>query len=157
VEVINNSVASNSVTAPAATNSPAIFPNILNGTDYTAGVFYSDGRYVGDPSIGPAFRNAKPGDIIQLYATGLVPTPGGVLPLFQTVSGVTVTIGSITVPASAVGLVAVGEFQINFTVPQQFASMPAGNYPLTIAVDGISSPATIDSSPPAAVVLPIQH
>lgn len=157
VEVINNSVASNSVTAPAATNSPAIFPNILNGTNYAAGVFYSDGLYVGDPSIGPAFRNAKPGDIIQLYATGLVPTPGGVLPLFQTVSGVTVTIGSITVPASAAGLVAVGEFQINFTVPQQFASMPAGNYPLTIAVDGISSPATIDSSPPAAVVLPIQH
>ena len=157
VEVINNSVASNSLTASAATNSPAIFPNILNGTNYPAGVFYSDGLYVGDPSIGSAFRNARPGDIIELYATGLVPTPGGVVPSFQTISGVTVTIGSTTVPATAAGLVAVGEFQINFTVPQQFASLAAGTYPISIQVNGVSSPLTIASNPPGQLVLPIQH
>jgi uncharacterized protein (TIGR03437 family) len=88
----------------------------------------------------------------------LTPTPSGVLTAVQGVSGVTVTIGAgsnaITVPGAA-ALVTAGEFQINFTVPQQFASMPAGNYPISISVNGVSSPATIDSAPPAPVVLPI--
>jgi uncharacterized protein (TIGR03437 family) len=156
VQVINNGLAGNTVTAAAAANSPGIFPVILNGTNYPAGVFFVDSLYVGDPSNGPAFRNARPGDIIQLYATGLVPAPGGVLPSSLTVSGVTVTLGSVTVPAPA-ALVAVGEFQINFTVPQQFASMAAGNYPISIQVDGVSSPVTIDSNPPGQLVIPIQH
>jgi uncharacterized protein (TIGR03437 family) len=68
-----------------------------------------------------------------------------------------VTIGAVTVPADFAGLVAVGEFQINFTVPQQFSSLPAGNYPLTISLNGVSSPASIDSNPQGAVVLPVQH
>jgi uncharacterized protein (TIGR03437 family) len=68
------------------------------------------------------------------------------------VSGVTVTIGSVKVAASYAGLVAVGEFQINFTVP----TLAAGNYPITIQVNGVSSPATINSSPAAQIVLPIQ-
>ncbi len=157
VEVINNGLASNTVTAPAATNSPGIFPVVLNGTNYPAGVFYVDGLYVGDPSNGPAFRNARPGDIVELYATGLVPTPGGVLPSSLTVSGVTVTIGNVTVPATFAGLVAVGEFQINFTVPQQFASMAAGRYPISIQVNGVSSPVTINSNPPGQMVLPVQQ
>ena len=104
---------------------PGIFPVIENGVNYAGGVFL-DGLRVGDPSIGPAFRNAKPGDVIALFATGLAPSPAGVLVSLQTVSGVTVTIGTVTVPADFAGLVAVGEFQINFTVPQQFASLPAG-------------------------------
>jgi uncharacterized protein (TIGR03437 family) len=145
VQVLNNGMASTTVTAAAAANSPGIFPVIANGTSYPAAVFL-DGSYVGDPSIGPGFRNAHPGDIIQLYATGLVPTPAGVLPSPQAVSGVTVTIGNVTVPADSTTLVAAGEFQINFTVPQPFA---AGQYPIAIQVNGVSSP-------PGLVVLPIQ-
>ncbi len=156
VQVFLNGVGSNPVTVAAATNSPGIFPVIENGVNYAGGVFL-DGLRVGDPSIGPAFRNAKPGDVIALFATGLAPSPAGVLVSLQSVSGVTVTIGTVTVPADFAGLVAVGEFQINFTVPQQFASLPAGDYPLTIAANGVSSPATIDSNPPNAIVLPIQH
>jgi len=128
---------------------------ILKGTNYPAGVFL-DGNYVGDPSAGAGFRNAKPGDAIQLFATGLVATPAGVLPVAQNVSSVTVTIGSITVAADFAGLVAVGEFQINFTVPQQFATMPAASYPITISVSGVSLPTTIDSNPPGQLVIPIQ-
>jgi uncharacterized protein (TIGR03437 family) len=116
---------------------------------------FLDGEYVGDPSIGPAFRNAKPGDLIELFATALVPTPAGVLPVAQAVSGVTVTVGSITVPVAAV-LVAVGEFQLNLTVPQQFASLAAGLYPITIAVNGVPSPTTIGTIPPGQLVIPIQ-
>ncbi len=156
VEVINNGVASNTITAAAATNAPGIFPVILNGTNYPAGVFFPDGAYIGDPSIGSGFRKATPGDVIQLYATGLVPTSAGVLPTPQGVSGVTVAIGSVTVPAAFAGLVAVGEFQINFTIPQQFATMPAGLYPITISVSGVSSPAAINSNPPGPLVIPIQ-
>jgi uncharacterized protein (TIGR03437 family) len=111
---------------------------------------------VGDPSIGAAFRNAKPGDVIALFSTGLAPSPAGVLVSQQTLGGVTVTLGPVTVVADFAGLVAVGEFQINFTVPQQFSNMPAGIYPLTIAVNCVSSPATIDTNPVGPVVVPIQ-
>ncbi|HXP87143.1 MAG TPA: IPT/TIG domain-containing protein [Bryobacteraceae bacterium] len=156
VQVIDNGVASNTLTATATSSAPGIFPVIVNGTNYPAGVF-PDGTYVGDPKISSAFRNAKPGDAIQLYATGLVPTPAGVLPTAQTVGGVTVTIGSVTVPADFAGLVAVGEFPINFTVPQQFSSLQPGAYPISIQVGGVSSPATINSNPPGPLVLPIQH
>ena len=156
VQVFNSGVGSNIVTVAAATNSPGIFPVIENGINYAGSVFL-DGKRVGDPLIGPAFRNARPGDVIQLFATGLVSSPAGVLVSLQTVSGVTVNIGTVTVPADFAGLVAVGEFQINFTVPQQFASLPAGNYPLTISLNGVSSPASIDSNPQGAVVLPVQH
>jgi uncharacterized protein (TIGR03437 family) len=156
VQVINNGATSNTVTSAAATNAPGILPIIVNGINYPAGVFL-DGDFVGDPSISSSFRNALPGDVIQLYATGLVPTPGGVLPVEQGVSGVTVTIGNVTVPAFFAGLVAVGEFQINFTVSQQFASLPAGSYPISITVNGVSSPITIDSAPPGQLVIPITH
>lgn len=156
VQVVNNGAQSNAVTAASTTNSPGIFPVIVNGVNYAAGVF-PDGELIGDPSVNSAFRNAKPGDVIQLYATGLVPTAAGVLPVSQGVSGVTVTIGSVTVPADFAGLVAVGEFQINFTVSQQFATLAAGSYPITISVNGVSSPATINSNPPGPIVIPITH
>ena len=72
-------------------------------------------------------------------------------------NNVMVTVGTITVPASSAGLTAVGEFYINFNVPQQFATLPEGAYPITISVNGVSSPATINSIPPGQLVLPIQH
>jgi uncharacterized protein (TIGR03437 family) len=150
VQVINDGAVSNTVTAAAASSAPGIFENELNGVIYPAAVF-SDGAYVGDPTVNSLYRNAKPGDAIAVYATGLVPEPGGVLPTAQTLSGVTVTIGAVTLPASFAGYtVYVGEFQINFTVPQQFANMAAGLYPLSIEIGGVSSPAGL-------VMLPIQH
>jgi hypothetical protein len=68
-----------------------------------------------------------------------------------------VSIGDITIPADYAGLVAVGEFHISFTVPQQFATRPPGNYPVSIQVSGVSSSLTIDTNPPGQLVLPIQH
>ena len=155
VQVITNSQTSNSVNAAAATSSPGIFPVILGGTNYAAAVFL-DGKIAADPSNGSAFRNAVPGDAVQLFATGLAPSPAGTLISTTFLSGVTVTIGTITVPADATALVAVGEFQVNFTVPQSFASLPAGLYPISISVNGVTSPASINSSPPGPIVIPIQ-
>ena len=153
VQVINNGVASNTISASASTSSPGIFPIIVNGVNYPAAVFL-DGKIAGDPANGAIFRKAKPGEVVQLYATGLTVTPSGVVPTLQGVNGVTVTVGTTAVPADFTGVVAVGEFQINFQVPPQLAD---GNYPLSISVNGVSSPAAIDSNPPGPIVLPVQR
>jgi uncharacterized protein (TIGR03437 family) len=156
VQVMRDGVTSNTMTAPAVANAPGIVPIIVGSKNYAGGVFL-DGKYVGDPSIGSSFRNAVPGDTVQLFATGLAPSPAGTVVSTTPLSGVTVTIGTVTFPATAAALVGVGEFQINFTVPQGFASMAAGEYPISISVNGVSSPAAINSSPPGPVVIPIQH
>jgi uncharacterized protein (TIGR03437 family) len=143
------------MSAPAVSSAPGIFPIIVNGTNYAAAVF-ADGKIAGDPSVSSAFRNAMPGDAISIYATGLAPSPAGTLVSLTQLTGVTVTVGGIAINATFAGLVAVGEFQVNFTLPQQFANMPAGNYPITISINGVSSPSTINSVPAAPVVLPIQ-
>jgi uncharacterized protein (TIGR03437 family) len=156
VQVVTNGQTSNSVSAAAATSSPGIFPITLGGTNYAAAVFL-DGKIAADPSNGPAFRNAVPGDTVQLFATSLAPSPAGTVVSTTFFSGVTVTIGTFTIPASAAALVAVGEFQINFTVPQDFASMSPGLYPISISINGVTSPASINSAPPGPVVIPIQH
>jgi uncharacterized protein (TIGR03437 family) len=156
VQVMNNGASTNIATGAVATNAPGIIPIPVNGTNYAAGLFL-DGKIVGDPSASSLFRNAKAGDTIQLFGTGLAPSPSGTQVAVQMLSGVTVTLGTITVPAAAAALVASGEFQVNFTVPQQFATLPAGNYPLTVAVNGVSSPANINTNPPAPLVVPIQH
>jgi uncharacterized protein (TIGR03437 family) len=155
VQVTRDGLVSNAMSAPAVSSAPGIFPVIVNGTNYAAGVF-TDGKLVGDPSVSSVFRNAKPGDAIALFATGLAPSPAGTAVSVTPLSGATVTIGSVTVNPSFAGLVAVGEFQINFTLPQQFANMQGGNYPITISINGMSSPSMINSVPPAPVVLPIQ-
>ncbi|HJT88220.1 MAG TPA: IPT/TIG domain-containing protein [Bryobacteraceae bacterium] len=157
VEVFNNGAASNVVTGATAASAPGIWPIIVNGTNYAAAVFL-DGKFAGDPGVNAAvFRNARPGDQIQLFGTGLAASPAGVeIPSFQPLSGVTVTLGPVTVPAEAAGLLAPGEFQINFAVPAAFSGMPAGNYPLTVAINGVSSPATIDSVPPGPLLIPVQ-
>jgi hypothetical protein len=51
----------------------------------------------------------------------------------------------------------VGEFQINFTLSQQFASLAAGNYPISISLNGVSSPGSINSTPPGPIMLPVSH
>jgi uncharacterized protein (TIGR03437 family) len=157
VQVINNGTYSNALTAASVASAPGLFPNTVNGVNYPAAVF-PDGSYVGDPSVSSAYRNARPGDAIELYATGLLPEPSGVLPTAKGITSVTVTVGTVSVPADFAEQTAyVGEFQINFTLPPQFAGMPAGNYPLSITANGISSPAIINSSPPGAIVLPVSH
>ena len=153
---MRDGVVSNTMNAQAVSSAPGIFPIILGSTNYAAAVFL-DGKIAADPSNGAAFRNAIPGDVVQLFATGLAPSAAGTTVSTTFLSGVTVTIGSVTTPASAAALVAVGEFQINFTVPQQFASLPPGIYPISVSINGVSSPANINSSPPGPVVIPIQH
>jgi uncharacterized protein (TIGR03437 family) len=156
VQAINNGQITGAITGAAAANSPGIFPVIVNGVNYAAGVFL-DGKLVGDPANGAVFRSAVAGDTIQLFATGLAASQAGTLVSLTPVSGVTVTLGSTVITPSFAGLVAPGEFQVNFTVPQTFASLASGLYPVSVTVNGVTSPATINSSPPGPVVIPIGH
>jgi uncharacterized protein (TIGR03437 family) len=159
VQVFRDGVASNIVSTTGTSSSPGIFPVIVNGKNYPAAVFL-DGVLAGDPANGPSFRNARPGDVIQLFATGLFRTQGGIAAQSATYTDVTVTIGDAVVPADAAVLVGPGEFQINFRIPQQFASLPEGDYPISIQYGGpigTSSPVTINSDPPGPMLFPIRH
>src|SRR5262249_13709740 len=140
------------LTTTGTSSSPGIFPVIVNGKNHPAGVFL-DGKITGDPAISAAFRKARPGDVIQLFVTGLIRTTAGVLTIGQNFGGGTVKIGDVAFAADAAALVAPGEFQINFRVPQQFATLPEGDYPISVQYkldDGAatSSPVTINSDPP---------
>jgi uncharacterized protein (TIGR03437 family) len=156
VQVFRDGVCSNSITATAVARSPGIFPIAVNGKIYAAAVFL-DGKITGDPAIHAVFRKARPGDILQLYVTGLAPSPAGVFVDFQPLSAVTVKVGDITVPADGAGLVAAGQFQVNFKIPDAYATLPPGDYPVSVQVGGVSSPLTINSNPSGPVVIPIQH
>ena len=155
VQVTRNGIASGSLSGQAVSSAPGIFPIVIGNTNYAAAVFL-DGKIAAAPSNGAGFRNAVPGDVLQLFAGGLAPSPAGTLVSTTTLNGVAVTIGNITVAATGAALVSPGEFQINFVVPPQFASMPPGNYPISIAINGVSSPADINTSPSGPVVIPIQ-
>jgi uncharacterized protein (TIGR03437 family) len=150
VHIVNNGGTSNTVTAVAASSAPGIFAYAGNAVYYPSAVFASDGRYVGSSTLGAAFRAATPGETVELYATGLEIGPAGVIPTAQNVAGVSVTIGGTTVPASYAGQTPyVGEFQINFVVP----NLPAGAYPISIQAGGVSSPTSINGQ---SLVIPIR-
>jgi uncharacterized protein (TIGR03437 family) len=137
IQATNNGIAGPAISATAVQHAPGLFAYTADYKTYYPSAVFPDGTIVGDPAVFPGVRKANGGDTIELYATGLGPSVGGVLiatPVPFT-DPVTVTIGSAQVTASFAGLVAPGEFQINFTVP----NLPAGSYPLTIQTDGVSS------------------
>ena len=137
VQVSRNGVPGNTVMATAVTVAPAIFCYTLDGgqTFYPSAVF-PDGTLLGDPAVFPGGRQAKAGDTLILFANSLAPSPAGVVTVSGSTHTVTVTIGSLTFLADFAGLVAPGDFQINFTVPKLATS---GNYPILLHIDGQSS------------------
>jgi virginiamycin B lyase len=142
VVVTNNNNASPAVTATAVLHAPGLFAYTFDYKTYYPAALFLDDKIVGDPSVGGSgVRKATPGDIIQLYATGLGPSTGGVLITSPVTFAdpLTVMIGSTPVSASYAGLVAPGEFQINFTVP----NLQPGNYPLILQTDGASSQTSV--------------
>ena len=84
---------------------------------------------------------ARPGDVLELYGTGLGPTSPSVAPglVYQgsapTTNPVTVTIGAIPADVSYAGLTGAGLYQINITVPL----MSDGDYPVVAQVAGLST------------------
>ena len=89
--------------------------------------------------------SAKPGDVLELFATGLgatmtAPTVGSVFSgAYPTVTIPMVTIGGAPSPVSLSGLVGAGLYQLNITVP---ATLAPGTYPVVVMQNGTSSPPT---------------
>jgi uncharacterized protein (TIGR03437 family) len=137
VQVVRNNNASNVLATTAVPVAPGIFSYSLDGgaTFFPSAVFL-DGTRLGDPTIFPGARQAKAGDTVVLFANSLAASPAGVVSVSATTHPVTLTIGGTTFAADFSGLVAPGEFQINFTVPKLGSS---GNLPVTIQIDGQSS------------------
>ena len=146
VQVTHSGAVSNTVTANAVANLPALFAYSAGSKTYPAAVFLN-GLIVGDPSIsGNAVAKAKPGDIIEFYATGITTSPAGSIigaPIAYG-SPLTMTIGGANATVQFTGLVAPGEFQINAVVP----NLGSGEYPVVITTAGQSSQ--------TGVVVPVQ-
>lgn len=139
VQVIRLGVASNTLVAPVVQISPSIYNYQVGGKNYAAALFV-DYSLMGDPAVTPGTHKANPGDVIQLYAAGLAPSPSGTgVGSAVPVSGVTVTIGTADAPVAFAGLVAAGQFQVNFTTPQ----LDPGEYPITVSVNGKTSPPNV--------------
>jgi uncharacterized protein (TIGR03437 family) len=146
VQVTHAGVTSNTATATAVTNAPALFAYSAGGKTYPAAV-YLDSRIVGDPAVaGSAVAKAHGGDRILLYGTGIVPSPAGIIvaaPIVST-NPVTVTVGGQNATVEFAGLVASGEFQINIVMP----TLAPGEYPVIVTVAAKSSQ--------TEVIIPVQ-
>jgi uncharacterized protein (TIGR03437 family) len=147
VVVTNNSVASTAASAAVSRSAPGVFVFGPGGNKYAAAIiWHSDGiyDYLGPAGLfGPALttRPARPGEILELYATGLGPTNPSV-PARAVFSGsaplvdpATVTIGGVPAQVSYAGLVGAGLYQLNVTVP----NLPVGDQLLLVKVNGATS------------------
>jgi uncharacterized protein (TIGR03437 family) len=139
VQVFRLGLGSNILTAPVAQIQPSLYSYQVSGKKYAAALF-QDYSLMGDPAVVPGTHKAKPGDIIQLYAAGLGPSASGTaLTSPIPITGVGVTIGTTSATILAAALVAPGQYQVNFVVPQ----VPDGEYPITVSTAGKTSPADV--------------
>ena len=95
---------------------------------------------------------AAAGETILLFVNGVAPAPSGVMIPADIVYSGAVTVAfnlpGLVAPVkpSFTGLIEAGVYQMNVVVP---ATLPTGNYPLTVTVQGQSSPAM-------TILLPVQ-
>ncbi len=121
--------------------SPALFTvGTLNGSQLAAAVA-SDGTYIADPTVVPGSRGAKPGETIEIYATGLGPTTppsssGVLLNPASLSNAATVTIGSMPITPAFSGIVGPGLYQLNVQIP---AGLTAGDYSILVHVAGMQT------------------
>jgi uncharacterized protein (TIGR03437 family) len=137
------------------TSAPGISQEFPFTIDAAApGIFqYGQNRAVATNGLGPLNSPESPapaGSVIVAYLTGIGPlsaTPADgtatpLLPLAQALLPASATIGGVSAPVQFLGLTPtlVGLAQANIQVP----ALPTGDYPLVIAVGGVSSgPATV--------------
>ena len=152
VQVFNDNVPSNSVTALTATTAPGVLTQSQNGLGY-GDVVHLDGTLVNAKSP------AQIGEIVSVFVTGLgavSPTisdgaAGPVSPLATTPTGaIAVYIGGVAATVGYSGLAPqlAGLYQINLTVP---AGLTAGDNNLDIAgPDAYSSECLISIAGAAA-------
>ncbi|HXS94713.1 MAG TPA: SBBP repeat-containing protein [Candidatus Limnocylindrales bacterium] len=138
VQVVRLGLASNTLIAPVAQIQPSVYNYVVNSKAYAAALFL-DYTLMGDPAVVPGTRKAKPNDVIQLYAAGLGPTPSTAVTSPIPISGVGVSVGGVDAQVIAAAVVAPGQFQINFVVPQ----LADGEYQITVSTAGKTSPPNV--------------
>jgi uncharacterized protein (TIGR03437 family) len=139
VQVVRLGLPSNTLTAPVAQIQPSLYYYQAGSKSYAAALFL-DYTIVGDPAVVPGTRKAKPDDIIQLYASGLAPSQSGSAVTSPVpITGVSVMIGTTDAQVLFAGLVAPGQFQVNFTVPP----LPSGEYSIKVSTSGKTSQANV--------------
>jgi uncharacterized protein (TIGR03437 family) len=147
VQVVNNNVASNTVTTFVGLTAPGVFTQNQNGLGYGS-IQHSD------YSLVTAAHPAVPGETLLVYLTGLgavstAVSDGAAAPsdsLDSTVSTITATIGGASATVSYAGLTpgAVALYQVNVVVP---STATAGDNQLAITgPDAYSVEATIPVS-----------
>ena len=128
--------------------SPALFTLSGASVRYPVALFGNESVLVAPAGAVPGAisRPAKPGDFIQLYATGLGSTdpqpPAGLLfpqpyPIADP-SRLQVTLGELPAAISYAGLIAPGLFQLNIRIPE---AVPSGNQAVSLSAGGRSSQA----------------
>jgi uncharacterized protein (TIGR03437 family) len=145
VEVVNSNGTSNAVTVTKSRVSPAMLSDArfrAGGRDYAV-AFFSDFRtFVGPENLvpGAAFRPARPGETIILFAVGCGPSnpplPAGQVPSQSLPLALPFEfrIGNVAAPAQGVVLAPfLGLYQFNVTVPD---SVPDGDAPIELTIDG---------------------
>jgi uncharacterized protein (TIGR03437 family) len=119
----------------------------FNGTSIAA-QFANTSNVVANPTVVPAGRPAKPGDVVTLYGTGFGPTDPAVAPgalatgISRVTTPVTVAIGGVTLAAQDVLYVGLspgsisGLYQLNVRIP---ASTPDGDIPVVATAGGVQT------------------
>lgn len=127
--------------ATAAALAPGFFTYAAGGETYAASQHTSDYSGVGVTAVTQGTRPAAPGEILAFYGSGFAPTPAGtVVSSTTTLPGApAVTIGGKNAQATSVFVIGAGLFQINVTVPD----VSAGNQPVTVTYNGVTSPAGV--------------
>ena len=142
IYVDTDSGSSNAFPLHVAAASPGLYTYQSGTSTYPVARFRGTSITVGDPAVNRrGVRKARTGDVIQLYATGLGPSPGGALlnapiPFIGTV---TVTLDWQNATVLGTALVSPGLFQITFQVP----ALVAGDYILTLSAGGQPSQAGV--------------
>jgi N-acyl-D-amino-acid deacylase len=133
IQVIRDGTTSAVISANYVTAAPGFFTYSANGRSYPAGV-HLNGAYVGDTA---GFSPAVPGETIELFATGLGATAGGVVPSVTLLTPPpAVTIGGLPATVQAAALIYPGEWQLNVVVPKA----APGEQAITLSYGGATSP-----------------
>jgi len=139
VQLFRLGLGSNIISAQVVQIQPSVYSYQASGKKYAAALF-TDYSLMGDPGVVPGTHKAKAGDVIQLYCAGLGPAPSGTtIDSPVPITGVGISIGNTGATVQYAGLVAAGQYQVNFIVPQ----LADGEYPITVSISGKTSPSDV--------------
>jgi uncharacterized protein (TIGR03437 family) len=144
-----NADVSASFTANIVANAPSLYYYSAGAKLYAVAT-HADNTLIGDPAVvGTAGTKVLPGETIVIYVNGLAASPAGtILGAIRYPNPVTVaftpTGGSAsTATADYAGVAFAGGFQVNVKIP---SSLKPGDYSLTVATQGQTSPTGITLS-----------